>query len=422
LTTPHNPRQNGQKSIKATNMALSRTTRVNFLIGNGHFLSHFYVLCLPPMFLAWQSAFHVSFAELGMTIMLMSGTTALLQTPVGFLVDRHGARPFLIGGTLLMSLSLAAMGLATEFWQILALATLSGIGNSVIHPADYAILSGSVDKDRMGRSFALHTFSGNLGFSAGPPVAAFLMAFIGWRGTLLTVGLLGIPVVVSIVLQSRILRDQVRETVHAGAARMSGRDLLTNRTMILFFLFFTLGAMAGGGVQSWLVTVLHTTKGIDLAVAATALTAYMLGSTTGVLFGGWFADTFKQHVLPFVTGLTILSALLMVGIDWFNLPIAAIVAMTFLSGLALGASRTPRDVMVKDAAPPGQIGKVFGFVSSGLPLGAAVTPVPFGILIDKGHPELVLILVAVILLLSLFCAGSARVSARTEEPVPLPAE
>ncbi len=97
-------------------MALSRTTRVNILIGNGHFLSHFYVLCLPPMFLAWQSAFHVSFAELGMTIMLMSGTTALLQTPVGFLVDRFGARPFLIGGTLLMSLSLAAMGLATSFW------------------------------------------------------------------------------------------------------------------------------------------------------------------------------------------------------------------------------------------------------------------------------------------------------------------
>jgi hypothetical protein len=31
------------------------------------------------------------------------------------------------------------------------------------------------------------------------------------------------------------------------------------------------------------------------------------------------------------------------------------------AGLLTGASRTPRDVMVKDAAPPGQIGKVFGF-------------------------------------------------------------
>src|SRR6202046_5005129 len=182
-------------------MARSRTTRVNVLIGNGHFLSHFYVLCLPPVFLAWQSAFNVSFAQLGMTIALMSGTTAILQTPVGFLVDRHGARPYLVGGALLMSLSIAAMGLATSFWQILALATLSGVGNSVAPPADYAILSGSVDKDRMGRSFALHTFSGNLGFSAAPPVTALLMAAIGWRGTLIVVGLLGVPVVASIVLQ-----------------------------------------------------------------------------------------------------------------------------------------------------------------------------------------------------------------------------
>jgi MFS transporter, FSR family, fosmidomycin resistance protein len=402
-------------------MALSRTTRVNILIGNGHFLSHFYVLCLPPMFLAWQDAFHVSFAELGMTIMLMSGTTALLQTPVGFLVDRHGARPFLVGGTLLMSLSLVCMAFATSFWQILALATLSGVGNSVIHPADYAILSGSVDKDRMGRSFALHTFSGNLGFSSGPPVTAFLMAAVGWRGALLTVGLLGIPVVLSILLQSRILKDQVR-TDARDAVKMSGRELLTSRTMILFFMFFMLGSMAGGGVQSWLVTVLHAFKGIELKLAAAALTAYMLGSTTGVLVGGWFADTFKHHILPFVTGLTILSALLMLGIDWLNLPAVAIIAMTFLSGLALGASRTPRDVMVKDAAPPGQIGKVFGFVSAGLPLGGAITPVPFGLLIDKGHPELVLVLVAVILLLSLFCAGSARESARADEPVVQPAE
>ena len=396
-------------------MALSRTTRVNILIGNGHFLSHFYVLCLPPMFLAWQKAFDVSFAELGLTIALMSGTTAVLQTPVGFLVDKYGARPFLVGGALLMSLSLAAMGLTTAFWQVLVLAALSGVGNSVIHPADYAILSGSVDKDRMGRSFALHTFSGNLGFSAGPPVTALLMAAIGWRGTLLTVGLLGVPVVLSILLQSRILVDQVKTRTEVGET-LSGRDLLTSRTMILFFLFFTFGAMASGGVQSWLVTVLHNTKGWDLEVAATALTCYMAGSTCGTLVGGWFADTFKKHVLPFITCLVITSAILILCVNWIGLPVAAICALTALSGLALGASRTPRDVMVKDAAPPGQIGKVFGFVSSGLPLGSAVTPVPFGMLIDHGHPEMVLVLVAAILFLSLFCGGSARVSARSDEP------
>src|SRR5437870_4135325 len=80
-------------------VATSRNGRVNALIGTGHFLSHFYVLCLPPLFLGWQKAFDVSFAELGLSVALMSGTTALLQTPVGFLVDRYGARRFLIAGT-----------------------------------------------------------------------------------------------------------------------------------------------------------------------------------------------------------------------------------------------------------------------------------------------------------------------------------
>ncbi|MBV8703698.1 MAG: MFS transporter [Acetobacteraceae bacterium] len=398
-------------------MALSRTTRVNILIGNGHFLSHFYMLCLPPMFLAWQRSFGVSFAALGASIALMSGTTALLQTPVGFLVDRHGARPFLVGGTLLMSLSIAAMGLASSFWQILGLAVLSGVGNSVIHPADYAIISGSADKERMGRSFALHTFSGNLGFSAGPPVIAALMLAMGWRAALTLVGLLGVPVVAAILLQSGILRDQARHAPSAHGTAASGRALLLSRTMVMFFLFFALGAMGGAGVQSWLVTVLKATHGLSLQIASVALTAYMLGSTSGVLVGGWFADSHKEHVGPFAVVLTALSAALILVVNWLGLPGLAVAGVMFLAGLALGASRTPRDIMVKDAAPPGQIGKVFGFVSAGLPLGSALTPAPCGFLIDRGHPELVLVLVAALLLASLLCCGGARSAARRDAVV-----
>ncbi len=402
-------------------MALSRTTRVNLLISNGHFLSHFYVLCLPPLFIAWQNAFHVSFAELGLTVALMSGTTALLQTPVGFLVDRYGARPFLVGGALLMSLSMTAMGLATTFWQILGLALLSGIGNSVIHPADYAIISGSVDKDRMGRSFALHTFSGNLGFAAGPPVMALLIVTLGWRPSLMLVGLLGIPVVISILLQSGVLQDQARAP-HKHAAKISGRALLLNRTMLLFFGFYLFSAMAGAGVQAWLITVLHTVRGLELAVASSALTGYMVGATLGVLAGGWVADTYNDRVLGFTIVVVLVAAALVVGVDVLPLPGVAAIGGMFLAGFMLGTSRTPRDVMLKDAAPPGQIGKVFGFVSAGLPLGSALTPVPFGFLIDRGHPEMILLLVAALMVLSLFCVTTARSVAPDSSVAPAPAE
>jgi MFS transporter, FSR family, fosmidomycin resistance protein len=393
-------------------MALSRSTRVNILIGNGHFLSHFYQLSLPPLFLVWQTSFRVSFAELGLAVTLMAGTTAVLQTPVGFLVDRYGARRFLIGGALLMSLGLAAMGLATSFWQILVLAPLSGMGNAVFHPADYAIISGSVDTDRMGRAFSWHTFSGNMGFAVAPPIMALLVATIGWRAGVMLVGLLGVPVAISIVLQSTVLQDQNRQEARHDAGAVAGRTLLLSRTMLLFFAFYLLGSMAGSGLQAWLITVLHTVKGVELTAASAALTAYLLGVSVGVLTGGWFADDHRRFLALMTTAAITSSASLLLLVAVLPLPWFGVIGLMLMAGLAGGCSRTPRDVMLREASPPGQIGKIFGFVSSGLPLGSALTPVLFGFLIDRHHPDLVLILVATILIASLFCLGGARVSAR----------
>jgi hypothetical protein len=39
---------------------LGRDARVNALLGAGHFRSHFYQLCLPLLFIAWQKTFDVS--------------------------------------------------------------------------------------------------------------------------------------------------------------------------------------------------------------------------------------------------------------------------------------------------------------------------------------------------------------------------
>lgn len=390
-----------------------RDTQVNTLIGCGHFLSHYYQLCLPPLFVIWQRAFGVSYAELGLSVALMAVTTAAAQTPVGFLVDRYGARRFLIAGALLMALSVAAMGLATAFWQVVVLAMLSGLGNSVIHPADYAILSGSVGRDRIGRSFSLHTFVGYVGFAVAPPMTAALILLIGWRATLLLIGLAGVPVVAAIVWQSRILVDQKRSPETGAAAAKASARMLFSRSILLFFGFYMASSMAGAGIQSWLITVLHRTHGLSLEAASAALTGYMVGMMAGVLLGGWVADRSDRHFL-FVLVLTIVGAGLMLMVDL--IPAADLVTMVllFVSGVALGASRTPRDVMVKDAAPPGQIGKVFGFVSAGLALGGAIMPVPYGMLIDAGRPDLVLVVVAALWLASLLFMGSARAGGRAE--------
>lgn len=398
---------------------LNQDARILTLIGTGHFLSHFYMLCLPPLFLVWRDEFDVSFGELGLAVALMAAVTAALQTPVGFLVDKHGARPFLVGGVLLMALSIAGMAFAPGYWAILLLALLSGVGNSVIHPADYAILGGSIHPSRIGRAFALHTFSGNLGFAAGPPVVAGLLLVMGWRPALLLLGLIGLPVVLAILWQSRILQDQAKPKKAAGGP--SGRELLLSRHILLFFGFFLLSAMAGSVIQAFSITVLMQMWGTPVAIASFALTGYMVGATGGTLVGGWFADRSTKH-LPFIIGLTLLAAVLLLVLGLLPLPHLMQPLVAAAAGLAMGSSRTPRDVMLKDAIPPGQMGKVFGFVSSGLPLGGAITPVPVGLLIDYGLASLVLPLAALLLLGSLLCMGRASSAARGARTAAVPAE
>ena len=400
----------------------SQDARIIALIGTGHFLSHFYMLCLPPLFLVWRDEFSVSFAELGLIVALMSGTTALLQTPVGFAVDRYGARPFLVGGTLIMALSISAMAFAPGVWALWLLAILSGVGNSVIHPADYAILAGSIRQERMGRAFAMHTFTGNLGFALAPPIVALLLLVMGWREALLLLGLLGVPVVGAILLQSRILKDQAKPKT-AEEAVQSGRELLLSRPMLLFFAFFLLSAAAGSGIQAFVITVLGKLWATPIATASMVLTGYMAGATGGTLIGGWFVDRAKGGgLMGFVTILTLFAMAMFLVLGLVALPEIALPGIGLLAGLAMGASRTPRDVMLKDACPPGQIGKVFGFVSSGLPLGGAITPVPLGFLIDMGYPILVLPVVAGLLGLSLLCAGGARASSKATKARAVAAE
>lgn len=392
---------------------LSRDTKVNVLVGNGHFLSHFYILTLPPLFLFIQNDFDVSYAELGLVPVVMSAMGALMQTPYGFLVDKFGAKRFLILNTLVMGISVSLMGLATAYWQILVLAGISGLANAVYHPADYTILSASIRQEKMGQAFAIHTFTGNAGFALAPPVVALLASFFGWREALIIVGLVSVPVAAAIVWQISILQD-VASTQKKKQTSMTLSALVFDKTMILFFFFYLLGSAAGSGVQAWLITILHEVKGVPLELASTGLTAYMVGTMSGIIFGGWVVDRSKRYVMLMVAGLTGASSVLtfFVGVAPMT-GILAIVLM-FLAGLGLGGSRTPRDIMLKDAVPPSEIGKVFGFVSSGLALGSAITPVPFGYMIDNGYGNWVLIIASVILVASIFCMGTARASGKTQ--------
>ena len=101
------------------------------LVSGAHFFSHFYMLVLPLLFLAIQSELSVSFTQLGLIMALYALGSASGQFPVGILSDKFGPRWFLISGMTLLSVCFVLMGFVTSYWQLVLLALLAGIGDSL---------------------------------------------------------------------------------------------------------------------------------------------------------------------------------------------------------------------------------------------------------------------------------------------------
>ncbi|WP_439579378.1 MFS transporter [Elioraea sp.] len=380
-----------------------RDAAVIALIAVAHLLSHFYILCIPPMFPMIRAELGLSYAALGTITAVLSAVTALGQTPIGVSVDRRGAAPWLIGGTALMALGTVGLGFAPGWWALLLAAIVSGMGNATIHPCDYAILAGSIDQRRMGRAFSLHTAAGYAGFAAAPPLMIALEAWLGWRGALIAVGLAGLPCTVAIAVFAGILRSESKRRHEAA----STRAVLGSRAILLLFAFMTLLAMGASGVQTFMIAAMPLIHGVSVAAAAAALTGWLIASTLGTLAGGWIADR-SRNLVAVVAVMMFSCAGLVVLLGLVPMGEVLVIAAASLAGFCLGVVMPSRDLLVRQAAPVGTTGRVFGFVSAGLPLGGALAPAPLGLLMDFGAPAAVFLVSAALLAGAVLTAGSAR--------------
>ena len=380
------------------------------LISVGHFLSHFYFLALPAMFLFLKEDFGVSYAELGLAMTAYSVLGGFAQSPVGFLVDHVGPRRVLLVGLGLNAAAITLIGFADAYWILLLLAVVAGLGNSVFHPADYSILSGSISEARLGRAFSIHTFAGFLGSACAPLTMLAIAKFTDWRTAFIVTGLVGIAIWAVMLVRSGMFVGENADTPKQAAGigtEKRGLSLLLSAPVLLFLAFFITYGMANGGLVAFTASGLINLHGVSVDVANTALTGHLYGVVGGILIAGLIVDRYQRHGITaggamILAGLTVLAPLVS-GPH----PVLLIATMTVV-GIGMGLVLPPRDLMVRAMTPPGQTGKVFGFVFVGFAVGSGITPLVFGWLLDNGMPELVFAMVAGFAFLALCAITAAR--------------
>ena len=161
---------------------------------------------------------------------------------------------------------------------------------------------------------------------------------------------------------------------------------------------------ASTGLQTFAPAALNTGMGVALAIATSAVTAYLLGSTAGILAGGFLAARATRHDRVAVAGLAG-GALLLAAIATGIAPPPLLLALFAAAGFAVGMTGPSRDLIVRKATPAGASGRVYGFVYSGIDVGAMLGPVWFGFMLDHALGRQMFFVVA-----ALFVAAIATVT------------
>jgi len=103
-------------NIDQPTQSLRRDARVIGVVSLAHGVSHFLQLALPPLFPLLRAEFDVSWTLLGFIAGTFYIASGIVQFGAGFVVDRLGARPVLLGGMTLLVAGTLMGSLAPNPW------------------------------------------------------------------------------------------------------------------------------------------------------------------------------------------------------------------------------------------------------------------------------------------------------------------
>jgi MFS family permease len=312
---------------------------------------------------------------------------AILQIPVGLIVDRYGTRWPLIVAILLAGLGSVAFSRSgsadsAELARLVmgASSAFSFIGclklaQEWFPPAKFSTLAGMTNT------------AGMLGAAAGAPVAALVNA-VGWREAVAWMGWAEVALAVLVFL---VVRDRPHAAGDAPSTDIPAApppglghmmEFVTHPQVWINAVYATsisLVFVAFGGL--WGASYIEKAYGVRAVAAADVGSFLFLGGIAGSLFFGWWSDYLKRRKRPMVIA-GVGALVTMAGLLYLpGLPLAAFDAGIFLVGFFSSANIISYAV-ARDLYPR-LSGLSIGFLSTCYYAGSAASQPLVGMLLQQ---------------------------------------
>ena len=254
-----------------------------FAWGSSYYLMA--VLALPiATDTGWPLTYVVGALSLGFLV------AGLASPTVGAAIARHGGRPVLIVGCLLLALGLLTLALATALWMFWLGWVIIGAGMAAgLYDPAFATLGRLYGRDAR-RAITTLTLWGGFASTVCWPLSALMLEQFGWRGT--AVAYAAVHLCLSVPLLLWLVPSVPGPP---AASRTQTRLILDTAERRAFHLMATILTLTGLTVTviSVHLIALLATRGVPLAAAVA------LGALIGPLFGILIADFYvvrKQRV------------------------------------------------------------------------------------------------------------------------------
>lgn len=339
--------------------------------------------------------------ELGLIFSAFAYTYLVFQIIGGWFCDRFGARKTIIICGSIWVVATICTGFAGGFLSLFLSRLLLGVGEGAALPAQARAITFWFRREKRGFVQGItHSFS-RLGNAVAPSLVAMLVLMHSWRFSFIALGVL---TAIWLVMWLKGFRDNPYEISTMSAEERSelpppdARLLTQSRqpipwgallkrigpTMGVYFCY----GWTGWLFFTWLPTFFMNGRGMDLKASALFTSAVFLSGVVGNTVGGIVSDQILKRTGNVVAArrnviiFSFLSAalLLIPVINSTNMTvITACLGMAFFClELTIGPVwAVPMDIT------PRYVGVASGLVNAGSAVAGIISPILFGVIIDK---------------------------------------
>jgi MFS family permease len=379
----------------------------------------------------FQPELHLTNTQVGLIFSAFAYPYLAFQVAGGWVADKFGARRSLTVFAIIWSVATVLMGLANSLSGLILGRVLLGIGVSALPVATRAMSNWTPAERRGFAQGITHAFA-RLGNAITPPLIAWLMVLVGWRGSFVVVGTISLlwAVVWGVYFRDdpaehkgitdddleRLPKKRAKSVARVPFLPLAARMLPV--TMVYFCYGWTLWFFL-----AWVPSYFLHSYNLKLSSSALFASGVFLAGTCGDFLGGLASDRiFKQTgsrtkarrniiVFGFLASTVFMGPVLLVH-DLTVVVLSLSVAF-FFAEFTVGAFwAMPMDIA------PRYSGFASGFMNSGSALAAIVSPLIGGMIVDRtGNWELTFVAGVALLLAGAIGAFWMKPDQELEEPI-----